>query len=260
MTTKTYYDILGVRPNATTRDIKTAYRKLARSVHPDHNRSHDAEHRFKQLSEAYQTLIHPTRRTAYDQMLLAAQNRQPNAMDVYRGGPVPGATGEYFGWNAAYYQAGMRGGAPAQPAPTPPQVTTTSDVLFRYGRKPIPWLLVLNIALCSVALVWWEGSVAGRNGLLIAILLSLAGLLLLFSREMARWRFSLEGHISGWAERFSFALGLASVLLALIVAGLTAAMLLDGFAAWIQAAGALIPAFFIARWVINTGRKWKDQL
>lgn len=259
MTTKTYYDLLGVTKTASTHEIKSAYRKLARSVHPDHNRNHDAEHRFKQLNEAYHTLIHPTRRTAYDQMLLAAQNR-PHSIDVYKGGPVPGATGEYFGWNAAYYRAGMRGEQAAQPAPTPPPITTTTDVMFQYGRKPIPWLLVLGIALCSVALLWWEGSVAGRNGLLISIFLCIAAMLLLFSREMGRWRFSLEGRISGWVERFSFALGLASVLLALIVAGLTAAILLDGFAAWIQTAGALIPAFFIARWVINTGRKWKDRL
>src|SRR5687767_5547794 len=126
MSAKTYYDLLGVNKTASTREIKNAYRKLARSVHPDHNRNHDAEHRFKLLNEAYHTLIHPTRRTAYDQMLLAAQNGN-RQITAYKGGPVPGATGEYFGWNAAYYQAGMRGEAASQPAAAAPLITTTSD-------------------------------------------------------------------------------------------------------------------------------------
>lgn len=107
MTTKTYYDLLGVQKSASTGEIKSAYRKLARSLHPDVNRNHDAEVRFKQLNEAYHTLIHPTRRTAYDQMLLAAQARSTSLATTPNpgGGPVVGATGEYFSWNAAYYPA-----------------------------------------------------------------------------------------------------------------------------------------------------------
>jgi curved DNA-binding protein len=58
-----YYEILGVRRDATDKDIKDAYRKLARQHHPD--RGGDEE-KFKQLQEAYDTLKDPAKRQQYD--------------------------------------------------------------------------------------------------------------------------------------------------------------------------------------------------
>ena len=56
------YAVLGVNRTATTSDIKSAYRRLARQYHPDVNSDPSAGARFSQISQAYQTLIDPERR------------------------------------------------------------------------------------------------------------------------------------------------------------------------------------------------------
>ena len=65
---KDYYAILGVERSASEQDIKNAYRKLARKYHPDVSKEPDAEERFKDVAEAYQTLKDPETRAAYDQL------------------------------------------------------------------------------------------------------------------------------------------------------------------------------------------------
>jgi curved DNA-binding protein CbpA len=61
------YSILGVADNATLKEIKTAFRRKARTVHPDLNPDDpQAESRFKALAEAYEVLQHPVRRRKYD--------------------------------------------------------------------------------------------------------------------------------------------------------------------------------------------------
>ena len=65
---KDYYDIIGVKRDASQDDIKRAYRKLARKYHPDVSKEADAEVRFKELGEAYEVLKDPEKRAAYDQL------------------------------------------------------------------------------------------------------------------------------------------------------------------------------------------------
>lgn len=63
-----YYEILGVPRSADEKQIKSAYRKLARQYHPDLNPGDKkAEEKFKQLSEAYEVLSDPDKRSRYDQ-------------------------------------------------------------------------------------------------------------------------------------------------------------------------------------------------
>lgn len=63
---KDYYDILGVPKGATERQIKKAFHRLAMKYHPDKNKSPDAEMRFREIAEAYETLSDETRRREYD--------------------------------------------------------------------------------------------------------------------------------------------------------------------------------------------------
>ena len=65
---KDYYAILGVERGASEADIKKAYRKLARKYHPDVSKEAGAEEKFKEVSEAYQTLSDTEKRAAYDQL------------------------------------------------------------------------------------------------------------------------------------------------------------------------------------------------
>jgi curved DNA-binding protein len=65
---KDYYQILGVARDAAQADIKKAYRRLARKYHPDVSKEADAEERFKEVSEAYETLHDPAKRAAYDEL------------------------------------------------------------------------------------------------------------------------------------------------------------------------------------------------
>lgn len=66
---KDYYKTLGVDKDATEKEIKSAYRKLARKYHPDVNPDDpEAQERFKDINEAYQVLSDPEKRKKYDQL------------------------------------------------------------------------------------------------------------------------------------------------------------------------------------------------
>ncbi len=77
---KDYYQLLDVAKDATQKDIKRAYRKMARKYHPDVSSDADAEAKFKEMGEAYEVLKDPEKRAAYDQLgsnYQAGQNFTP---------------------------------------------------------------------------------------------------------------------------------------------------------------------------------------
>mmetsp|Transcript_23468 Transcript_23468/g.49120 ORF Transcript_23468/g.49120 Transcript_23468/m.49120 type:complete len:686 (-) Transcript_23468:90-2147(-) len=74
-----YYDLLGVKTDAAPSDIRSAYRKRARSVHPDKNPDDpNAEKKFRELSAAYQTLSDPAKRKRYDSSGVGVDPEQPD--------------------------------------------------------------------------------------------------------------------------------------------------------------------------------------
>jgi len=72
---KDYYKIMGVNQDASEKDIKVAYRKLARKYHPDISKEANAEEKFKEMGEAYEILKDPVKRNEYDQY---TKNREFN--------------------------------------------------------------------------------------------------------------------------------------------------------------------------------------
>jgi DnaJ-class molecular chaperone len=101
--TKDYYKILGVARNATEKDIKAAYRKLARKYHPDVNPGDKAaEDKFKEIGEAYEVLSDPEKRRRYDQ---------------FGSGWVRGPQGVPPGWEV--FRQGQRRAGPAGRRPGP---------------------------------------------------------------------------------------------------------------------------------------------
>src|SRR2546430_6286149 len=73
-----YYELLGVPRKASAKDIRSAFRKLARKYHPDLNPGDkSAEEKFKQLQEAYDVLSDSKKRQMYDQYGFYSENLPP---------------------------------------------------------------------------------------------------------------------------------------------------------------------------------------
>lgn len=94
---KDYYKILGVDSKAELKDIKLAYRRLARKYHPDVSKDKDAEEKFREVAEAYEVLKDSAKRAEYDEIREyggprdADRGRQSTGGFGFRPGDGPGA-------------------------------------------------------------------------------------------------------------------------------------------------------------------------
>jgi len=109
--TKDYYGALGVKKNASTEEIRKAFRKLARKYHPDVNPGDkSAEEKFKQISEANDVLSDPKKRKIYDQVGFYSDNIDPATAEAYARGGGAGFGAGGFGVGAQ--DAGRGRGVP----------------------------------------------------------------------------------------------------------------------------------------------------
>ncbi|XP_071770657.2 dnaJ homolog subfamily B member 9-like [Centroberyx gerrardi] len=90
-----YYDILGVPKDASERQIKKAFHKLALKYHPDRNKSPDAESTFREIAEAYETLSDDKRRREYDQFGHGPSSGEGRGGGGRGGGGGGGGSGSY---------------------------------------------------------------------------------------------------------------------------------------------------------------------
>ncbi|MDO4485403.1 MAG: DnaJ C-terminal domain-containing protein [Bacillota bacterium] len=104
MTKRDCYDVLGIKKNATDKEIKSAYRKLAKKYHPDANPGDKrAEEKFKELSEAYDILKDPEKRKLYDRFGHKAFDETMARQGAY------GSQGTKQGYGRGWYDFGSTG-------------------------------------------------------------------------------------------------------------------------------------------------------
>lgn len=141
MAQKTFYDVLGVKRDASQKEIKSAFRKLAQKYHPD---AGGDENKFKEISEAYETLSDEKKRKEYDQMLMfggmPGAGGPGGGTYTYTGGPGAGGWSDIFSsifngdgafggdWSQGFGGMGGMGGRAANRPRKGEDLTLTIDV------------------------------------------------------------------------------------------------------------------------------------
>jgi curved DNA-binding protein len=136
-----YYAILGVGKNASAREIKASYRKLAKKYHPDKNQGDKAaEEKFKKLSEAYAVLSDTEKKKNYDTFGSEKFHQRFSQEDIFRGtnlndilremgfGDIFGSGTRFGGGFRGSSFGGMGGGSPFGGAATMPDLDISTEM------------------------------------------------------------------------------------------------------------------------------------
>ena len=155
-TKRDYYEVLGVSREASDTEIKKAYRRLARSHHPDANpEDGGAEERFKELTEAYEVLSNAEARRAYD----TYGHQVPRGANGYPGGGYPGG-GDFGGFQDIFetffgdsFGGSFFGGQAARPPSRGADAEVEVEVSLReaaYGTdREVNVQIVKNCEVCD---------------------------------------------------------------------------------------------------------------
>lgn len=114
MTQKDYYEVLGVSKDASSEEIKKAFRKKARELHPDVNKAPNAEEKFKELGQAYEALSDNDKRAMYDRY---GHDGLKNA--GYDSGPFDFGFGDLSEILSSFFGGGFSGGGQRRRANSP---------------------------------------------------------------------------------------------------------------------------------------------
>ncbi|MET0728584.1 MAG: molecular chaperone DnaJ [Acidimicrobiales bacterium] len=137
-----YYQLLEVRADASSDEIKRAYRRLARQLHPDTNPDPTASEQFKEIAQAYEVLSDPEKRQRYDRFGPDGVNGGA-AAGGFGGGGLNDIFDAFFGGAGPFGAGGGGGGGGRRPAGPPrgPDLEVVTDLRFEdavFGvRQPV---------------------------------------------------------------------------------------------------------------------------
>jgi curved DNA-binding protein CbpA len=197
VSTETYYDLLGVTPDADTDQIRAAFRQLSMKIHPD---SGGTDALFRTVKEAYDTLSDPVRRQQYDDLLSSPAGMYGNDEQEYN---APGwvRVDDTPSGNETS-EPGHNGNHADSPPPhgdtwyTPPPsgqppghngfaYDYTPSGYPRYQRSIRTKVIVISLALVYVMLL--SNSQPVLFALLIFFLLPIVGLIVIFRKWRRKW-------------------------------------------------------------------------
>jgi molecular chaperone DnaJ len=144
-TERDYYDVLGVSRTAGDQEIKKAFRRLARELHPDVSEASDAESRFREVVEAYEVLSKPETRDLYDRYGHAGLRRggyQPGHVDF---GDLSDLFSAFFGDDL--FGMGSRRGR-GRGADVASQVEIDLDEAARGTKRDVPFRVAVACSRC----------------------------------------------------------------------------------------------------------------
>jgi molecular chaperone DnaJ len=147
-----FYGILGVDRNASADDVKKAYRKRARELHPDANPDDPtAEDKFKELSRAYEVLSDPQQRANYDRFGEAGLGGAASGGDPFGGGGLGDIFEAFFGGSSPF--GGGFGGRSQAGPPRGQDIEVIADITFENavfgGTVPVNVKTALRCDECS---------------------------------------------------------------------------------------------------------------
>lgn len=130
-----YYELLGVSPNASADEIKKAYRRLARQLHPDTNPDPEAAERFKEIAQAYEVLSDPEKRQRYDRF--GPEGVGASGPAGFGAGGINDIFEAFFGGGSPFGGGSRRPSGPPRGADLEVMVDLEFDEAVFGARKPV---------------------------------------------------------------------------------------------------------------------------